>query len=106
MDRNKPPDEDSLDTRQPLDSESQGRSAEAPERANELVRSDADGVVPRSGTSEVLDPVLLRILLGGGMLIGTILAARLKQVGPVEFYEGVPNELPQVLRAGLESPPS
>jgi hypothetical protein len=70
-------------------------------RANELV-PQANGVVPRSGTSEVLDRVFLRILLGGGMVIGAILAARVKQVGPVKFYEGIPVKLPDVLRAGAK----
>ena len=48
----------------------------------------ADGVAPRSGSSEVLDPVFIRMLLGGGILIGAILAARVKQVGSIEFFEG------------------
>lgn len=85
MDRIEPPDED---------------------RANELVPSEANGIAPPSGTPEVLDPVSLRILSLGGILIGAILVARVKQFGPVEFYEGIPAKLPDVVRAGLELPPS
>lgn len=59
-----------------------------------------DGVAPRPGTSEVIDPASLSIL--GCMLIGAILAARVKRLGLVEFYEGIPNKLPNVVRAGLE----
>jgi len=98
MDRNKPPDEDFLDARQRLDIEIEGLR-----RANELVLQ-AHGVAPRSGTSEVLDPVSLGVV--GGILIGAILAARVKRVGPVEFYDGIPNKLTDVVRAGLELPPS
>jgi len=85
MDSIKPPDED---------------------RPNELVPSEANGVALPSGTSEVPDPVSLRILLGGGILMGIILVARVKQVGPVEFYEGIPAKLPDVVQAALELPPS
>ena len=45
-----------------------------------------------------VDPVTLAI--GGAILIGSILAARVKKVGSVEFYEGVPKELADVLKAG------
>lgn len=57
--------------------------------------------------AHLIDPVSLGIL--GGILIGCILAARIKKVGKVEFYEGVPKELADVLKAGtgmLGSPPS
>lgn len=73
--------------------------------ANEIV-PQSDGVASRSGSSEVLDRGSSRILLGGGMLIGAILAARVKQVGQVQFYEGIPDPLPHVLRAGVELAPS
>jgi hypothetical protein len=46
---------------------------------------------------QIFDPVSLGIL--GGILIGTILASRVKKIGPVEFYEGVPKELADVVRA-------
>lgn len=55
---------------------------------------------------EVLDPVALRMLVGGGIAIGLILAARVKQLGQIEFYDGIPDKLPDVVRAGLELPPS
>jgi hypothetical protein len=103
MDRNEPPDEDPLNARLPLDIENQARSPEEPQQANELV-PETSGVAPRSGTSEVLDPESLRIL--GGILIGLILVARVKRFGPVEFYEGIPAKLPDVVRTGLELPPS
>ena len=35
----------------------------------------------------------------GGIVIGSILAARVKKIGPVEFYKGVPKELGDVLSA-------
>ena len=87
MDRNKPPDDDFLD------------------EPNELV-PPADGVAPPSGTSEGLDLVSLRRVVGGSMLMGIILVARVKQVGSVEFFEGIPDKLSAVLQAGLELPPS
>lgn len=47
-----------------------------------------------------IDPVSLAI--GGTILIGAILAARVKKAGPLEFYEGVPAELADVIKsAGL-----
>jgi hypothetical protein len=51
-------------------------------------------------TAQILDPVSLGIL--GGVLIGAILAARVKKVGSVEFYEGIPKELVDVLNAGTK----
>lgn len=48
-------------------------------------------------TPQIFDPVSLGIF--GGILIGTILASRVKKIGPVEFYEGVPKELAEVVRA-------
>jgi hypothetical protein len=45
-----------------------------------------------------VDPITLSIL--GAILIGSILAARVKKVGSVEFYQGVPKELADVLKAG------
>lgn len=47
--------------------------------------------------AQIFDPVSLGIL--GGILIGAILASRVKKVGPVEFYEGVPKELADVIKA-------
>ncbi len=44
------------------------------------------------------DPITLSI--GGVILIGAILAARVRKIGPVEFYEGVPENLAKVLKAG------
>lgn len=46
----------------------------------------------------MFDPLTLAI--GGGVLIGAILAARVRKIGAVEFYEGVPEELALLLRAG------
>lgn len=48
-------------------------------------------------TAHVLDPISLGVF--GAILIGAILAARVKKVGPVEFYEGIPPELADVLKA-------
>lgn len=50
------------------------------------------------GMAHVVDPVSLGIM--GGILIGAILAARVKRIGKVEFFEGVPKELAEVVKAG------
>jgi hypothetical protein len=49
---------------------------------------------------QVLDPLTLAV--GGLVLGGLILAARVKNVGRggVSFYEGLPKELADVLKAG------
>ena len=53
----------------------------------------------------VVDPLSLSII--GGIIIGGILAARVKKIGSVEFYEGVPKELADVMKAGASiAPPS
>jgi hypothetical protein len=49
-------------------------------------------------SAQVLDPISLSIV--GVIIIGGILAARVKRIGSVEFYEGVPKELADVLKAG------
>jgi hypothetical protein len=50
--------------------------------------------------AQVLDPITLAV--GGLVLGGLILAARIKHVGPdgADFYEGIPPELAKVLKAG------
>jgi hypothetical protein len=50
--------------------------------------------------AHVIDPLSLAV--GGLILGGLILASRVKKIGPdgVEFYEGIPEQLAQVLRAG------
>ena len=52
--------------------------------------------------AHVLDPFTLSI--GGAILIGAILAARVRRIGPVEFYEGVPENLAKVIKAGANVP--
>ena len=47
--------------------------------------------------AQVFDPISLSI--GGAILIGCILAARVKKIGSVEFYKGVPKELADVIKA-------
>jgi hypothetical protein len=47
------------------------------------------------GVAHLLDPVSLGIL--GGILIGAILAARVKRIGKMEFYQGIPKELVDIL---------
>jgi hypothetical protein len=47
-----------------------------------------------------VDPLTLSII--GAMVIGGILAARVKKIGAVEFYEGVPKELADVLKVGAQ----
>jgi hypothetical protein len=44
----------------------------------------------------MFDPLTLSIL--GATLIGSILAARVKKIGSVEFYQGIPPELAKVLK--------
>lgn len=46
----------------------------------------------------VLDPLTLAI--AGAILIGAILASRVKRIGAVEFYEGIPDELGNVIKKG------
>jgi hypothetical protein len=53
--------------------------------------------------AHVLDPLTLGI--GGLILIGAILAARVKKIGPVKFYEGIPDNLADVLKAGASVSP-
>jgi hypothetical protein len=49
--------------------------------------------------AQILDPITLSI--GGAILIGAILAARVKKIGGVaEFYKGVPKELADVIKVG------
>jgi hypothetical protein len=45
--------------------------------------------------AQVIDPIV-----GGGILIGLILASRVKKIGPdgVEFFPGIPDPLVKVLR--------
>lgn len=54
---------------------------------------------------QIFDPATLAIV--GAILIGSILAARVKKVGPVTFYKGVPKELADVMKAasGIPQPP-
>jgi hypothetical protein len=47
---------------------------------------------------QILDPLTLSI--AGAILIGAILAARVKKIGSSEFYEGIPTELANVIKAG------
>ena len=49
-----------------------------------------------------VDPVTLGI--GGIILIGAILAARVRKIGPVEFYKDIPDDLANVLKAGTTIP--
>jgi hypothetical protein len=49
-------------------------------------------------TKAHVDPVTLSI--GGAILIGAILAARVKKIGPVEFFKGIPKQLANVMKAG------
>jgi hypothetical protein len=51
-----------------------------------------------AATAHVLDP--FSIILIGVLAIGGILAARVKKVGPVEFYEGIPKELGDIMKTG------
>jgi hypothetical protein len=59
--------------------------------------SEAIKEAEKSESHALVDPVSLIII--GGILIGSILAARVKKIGSVEFYKGVPKELEKVLKA-------
>ncbi len=47
--------------------------------------------------AHMFDPLTLSIL--GATLIGCILAARVKKIGSVDFYQGIPPELAKVIKA-------
>lgn len=47
--------------------------------------------------AHALDPITLAIL--GATLVGCILAARVQKIGSVTFYEGVPEELGDVIKS-------
>ena len=49
--------------------------------------------------AQVLDPVSLIII--GGTLIGIILASRVKKIGDLEFYEGVPKETLDIIKHAI-----
>ena len=49
--------------------------------------------------AHVLDPVSLGII--GATLIGLVLAARVKKVGDVEFFKGVPPELAKIIKGAV-----
>lgn len=52
-------------------------------------------------TAHLIDPISLGII--GVTLIGVILAARVKKIGKVKFYKGVPKELGSVLGAAVKA---
>lgn len=72
----------------------------ADRKAREWVRGAVADVAANSG--QALDPVSLA--LGGFMLIGLILAARVKRIKvgstEIDFFEGVPKEIVDVAKAG------
>ncbi len=110
MERKQHPDDNSRDARKHSEREDHGGSAEEAPPSNEVV-PPGDGVVPHPEANAILhllswDPVSLRMVLGGGLAIGVILASRVKQLGSVEFFEGMPNGLPELLRVSRELPPS
>lgn len=51
----------------------------------------------KESKGQCLDPVSLGIV--GATIIGIILAARVKKIGAVEFYEGVPDEVVEIVKA-------
>jgi hypothetical protein len=48
---------------------------------------------------QALDPLSLGII--GSTLVAAILAARVKKIGPVEFFEGIPKELANAIKAAI-----
>jgi hypothetical protein len=51
----------------------------------------------KAAHAHMFDPLTLSIL--GATLIGCILAARVKKIGSIVFYEGLPPELAKVIKA-------
>ena len=84
-----PPGDDPRDDLQRGDDENHERLLEQLERLSELVA--------RRG-SEGPDVVSLRMFVGGSMAVAMILATRVKNFGPIEFYKGL-DKLPDLLRA-------
>lgn len=78
-------------------------AASGDRRAREWVRGAVADA--KANTGQALDPVSLA--LGGALLIALILAARLKRVKvgdtEIDFYEGVPKEVVDVVKAGAEA---
>lgn len=50
----------------------------------------------KQARAHVLDPISLTII--GGTIIGIILASRVKKIGNIEFYEGVPKETVDIVK--------
>ena len=52
--------------------------------------------------AHVVDPITLVIL--GATIIGIILASRVKKIGDIEFYEGVPKEVADIVKHAITIP--
>lgn len=50
----------------------------------------------KQARGQVLDPLSLAII--GSTIIGIVLASRVKKIGNVEFYEGVPKETVEIVK--------
>jgi hypothetical protein len=50
----------------------------------------------KQARGQVLDPISLGII--GATIIGIVLASRVKKIGNVEFYEGVPKETVDIVK--------
>jgi hypothetical protein len=78
-------------SRRVLEAALDGSSNEVKKWATEAI---ASAKLPRA---QVLDLLSLGII--GAILIGMVLAVRVKQVGPVEFYEGLPAGTDKLVKA-------
>ena len=65
------------------------------EHARAWLQAEIDDL--ETAHAHMFDPLTLSIL--GATLIGCILAARVKKIGSVEFYKGIPPELAKVIKA-------
>lgn len=65
------------------------------EKAKEWVETELDAL--ENAEAFVADPVTIAII-GGATIIGIILAARVKKIGNVEFFEGIPPETVEIAR--------
>jgi hypothetical protein len=55
----------------------------------------------RQPKAQIFDPISLAIM--GATAIGLVLAARVRRIGPVDFYEGLPEGTDKLVRAGVSA---
>jgi len=68
----------------------------APDARRWAIESIAASVQPKA---QIFDPISLAII--GVTAIGLVLAARVRRIGPVEFYEGLPEGTDKLVRTAV-----